>query len=117
MFYFYHSYCHTQYNCYSKDYLILLVYFILAFFILKKVSNKSNYCIFNCFIFFFQSKNTSHIFNCSVIYFFFYAKKISYIFNYVVPIFFLFQALNLPLLYIVKKNNDFFFKIKVYYAP
>ena len=43
------------------------LFIILFFFMLKKILNISKYSIFNCFSFFFFSKQISYIFDCSVI--------------------------------------------------
>ena len=56
-------------------------WFMIIFFMLKKVPNISDYSIFSCFILFFQSEKISYIFNCSVMYFFFQSKNISCIFD------------------------------------
>ena len=68
-----------QYNCYSTNYLIVLVVMIF-FFIVKKCLISQ--IISNCFIFFFQSKKFCYTFNCGATYFykfFFQSKKISLI--------------------------------------
>ena len=78
MFYFYHRYLGIQHNYTSK--ISYSFRFILIFFyMLKKISNISNYSIFKCFVFFFQSKKVSLIFNCGFIYFL-QSKKMYYIF-------------------------------------
>ena len=98
MLYFYHRYFHIQYNCYYKNYLLIIVFFML-----KKVPNSSNYSALHCFIFFLQSKKTSYIFNCGVICLFF-SLKISFTSLIILSsILYLFQSLNFSSLYVVKK--------------
>ena len=67
---------------------------ILFFFMLKRVLNISIYSVFNCYIFFFQSKMISNVLNCDVVYFFFNLKRFLASLMILSSIFYLFQALN-----------------------
>ena len=49
-------------------------FIIIFFFLIKKVLNIPNYSAIDCFIFFFQPKKMSYIFNCIFIYFFLYLE-------------------------------------------
>ena len=89
---------------------------IIFSFMLKEILGKYLFLKVLCFysfIFFFQSKKASYIFNWSAIYLLFQSKKISYIFNYVVFYFLnLFQALEFLSSYFLKKIIIFFKKNK-----
>ena len=74
-FYFYHHYFHIQFNYYSKNYLLLLVYYKSLLHIYKCI--QLAIALFP----FIQSKETSYIFNCGVVYFFFQSNEISCLFN------------------------------------
>ena len=52
--------------------IFFFYWFVIIFFKLRKVPNISYYAIFDCLIFFFQSKKISYISKCIVIYFFFF---------------------------------------------
>ena len=52
-------------------------WFVIIFFLFmfKKVPNTSNYSVFDCLFFFFQSKRVTYFFNWGFIYFFFSLKR------------------------------------------
>ena len=89
---------------------------IFFFFLLKKFPNISNCYVFNCFIFSFQSKQFSYIFNCNVIYIFLQSKMISYIFNYVILCLCFFNILSIKLFIIIHFEKVFSFFKKIFYV-
>ena len=103
---FYHRYFHIQCSCipniiYSYWFIILLFFIML-----KKISNISNYSVFNCFIFFFSLKRflisliaVSFVSFCS----FFNLKRFLTSLIMLVLCFYLLQALDVSSLYVLKK--------------
>ena len=65
-----HSF-HIQYSFCAKNCLLLLVYNNLPF-PYQEDLNIPNHSVFDCFVFFFQSKNISYTFNFFVVYFSFF---------------------------------------------
>ena len=63
-----HSF-HIQYSFCAKNCLLLLVYNNLPF-PYQEDLNIPNHSVFDCFVFFFQSKNISYTFNFFVLYLF-----------------------------------------------
>ena len=120
MLYCHHRYFHIQYNCHSKNYLLILVFHNLFPHAQKGFYYLELFCLW-LFRFLLQSKKISHIFNssvvdfsllfknilyifkCGIIYLFFQSVTIPYTFNYVVFHFWnLFHTLSFPSLYITK---------------
>ena len=88
--------------------IFFFYWFVIIFFKLRKVPNISYYAIFDCLIFFFQSKKISYISKCIVIYFFFFFCNLERCLTSLImlsSIFYLFQSLDFSSLYIVKKIN------------